>query len=794
MKTFSNLPLFLTAILFINTFVGLTQRDRSHWDEFPEPVIDILGNLEKFSDDYSQQKLYLHTDKNSYLAGETIWFSAYLVNAADHSPDASSTNLHVELLDSDSKFINISLIQLQDGYSYGDIHLPDSLYEGNYHIRAYTDWMRNFDKEFYYQKELYVYNPIEENFIRRREIRNKRSYNKELEEKQNKMQFAVFPEGGNMVAGLVNRIAFKATDHLGSGKEASGKVIDSKGNIVYEFFTFHDGMGMFGFIPKAEEKYKAVVNFGDGIKLNYSFPEVLEIGYMLNANIENDQLIIDVTSNFNPADFFIRPEIKVVVHSRGKIIMHEKANIVRKKYQASIPIEKFPGGISHITVFDSNELPIAERLVFINHEDIAQLQINNIKDNSVNNLELLFDGYSDDADDENIFGSYSMAIINPLGNDIDYQSSIASYLLIESDLASTFKNPGYYLSETTDEVKRALDLLMMTHGWRRFNWEKISVGNFPEIEFEHTIGLTISGRLVTAKDSRPLTNIPVNLSVEQDVVDIYSTNTKSGGTFSFEGLHYEGEFNAKIIPEKTTQKAKIDLDVRRYYKNGFSKSFLSRPMSTLSRGDNWSRTSRPDIEVKPFAKPDFKKSSRSPYGAPDQTIYMDDLPQGYNYLNDALRGRMISLGSGGSFQSSTAPLYMIDGNPTSSAAFNSLNPQNVERVEVFSGASTSVFGVRGANGVIIAYPRTRLMDQEPEFVFEYSGYTKNKEFYRSKINTEIYQENNINQTIFWEPQIKPCENGKAEVELPENINLDGKTIIIEGIDNKGRITLLKKEL
>ena len=756
------------------------------------PSPEIVEILETLNTDYSQQKVYLHTDKDSYMAGEHIWYTSYVVDAINHEPDGSANNLHVELLNSQGDFISISLIPVQDGYSYGDVFLPDSIPEGNYFLRAYTDWMRNFDEDFYYQREIYVYNPIEENFIRRREIRQNRRYNRDLEDKQNTMQFAIFPEGGELIANLENRVAFKAANQLGAGMEARGVVKDSNGNTVKEFETFHDGMGVFEITPEANKEYVAEIYFGNGEELSYSFPESLNQGYLLKADVLDDKININVKSNFNPASVNIAPELTVIVHTRNKVIFHEKAQLDNNIYNASISKDKFNTGISHITVFDANMLPVSERLVFINHNDISKAQINNF--DNLDKLEIEFEGYSNEED---VYGSYSLSAIKLFGKEAEHESNIASYLLLESDLGTTFKNPWYYLSGNNQEIKKALDLLMMTHGWRRFDWEELAKGRFPEIEHEPTVGIKISGRLLTLRDSRPVEEVPVELAINQHGVDIYTTNTSSGGRFSFEGLHYEGSFNAILTPGQIEQTVIIDLDDRDYRKANFEKTFLSEPRQILSRGDDWSRTSRPEIKDEHFEAPDFKKElegSKRSYGQADQVIYIDDLPSGYTNLSSALRGRLISLGADASFHASNEPLYILDDSPIGGNAFWGLNPQNIEKVEVFRGASTTVWGVRGANGVLVAYSRTAATEQKAEFEFTYFGYDTPNKFYESKINTEDFKQAGVSKTLFWEPQIIPNENGLAKIELSSNLDFKNSVILIEGIDNKGRITYTKIQL
>ncbi len=141
-----------------------------------------------------------------------------------------STNLHVKLLNNKGDIASVLLLRLQNGFAYGDIALPDSLSEGNYQFIAFTDWMQNFDRKFFFQDDVYVYNPIEENFIRRTDVWRNRRFNRQLARAEEEMQFAFFPEGGNFLSGMENEVAFRAVNALGAGVVASGEVFDDNGN------------------------------------------------------------------------------------------------------------------------------------------------------------------------------------------------------------------------------------------------------------------------------------------------------------------------------------------------------------------------------------------------------------------------------------------------------------------------------------------------------------------------------------------------------------------------------------
>src|SRR5688572_29523343 len=100
--------------------------------------------IEKYSQQFPQEKVVLSLSKNDYLAGETIYFKAYVL--AGYEPSAISTNLYTELYDRNKKIISQQILPIFKGSGEGSFQLPASMGEDVYYIRAYTRYMLNFDE------------------------------------------------------------------------------------------------------------------------------------------------------------------------------------------------------------------------------------------------------------------------------------------------------------------------------------------------------------------------------------------------------------------------------------------------------------------------------------------------------------------------------------------------------------------------------------------------------------------------------------------------------------------------
>ncbi len=768
------------------------------------PHSNLLKQLEVLNTEYPGQTAFLHTDKQEYMAGEIIWMKAYLVNATTLEPDTMSTNFYVELIDTQDGIAEVMLFRLENGMAHGDIYLPDSLSEGNYQLRAYTDWMRNFGNEFFFTKDIYVYNPIEENFIKRWDIIKNRWFNFTLRRQQGNMQFAFFPEGGNLIAGKENRVAFKSANKLGAGVEASGELVDDNGNQVLEFSTFHNGMGSFTFTPEEGRRYRANINYSNGDTDRIRLPASLPRGYLLSADVSGEAVEVNIRTNMDSESLPQADEVFLIAQTRAEARFAEHITLDDGMKEISIPADRFPTGICQLKLFDAAGQPIAERLVFVNHDDIAEASLKDISTTQVESIEgesreglsldiRLPDGASD--------GSYSLAVLDTDENSPDHAANIASELLIFGDLSYKTKDPGYYLSEPDGDPARALDLVMMTHGWKRFDWEAIAAGEFPEIRHEFPSGITISGKMSPRSSGRDtgITDLELAVISEEETVEIYETTTDREGKFEFETIEHEGMFTAEIRPDDQYERRIMDinLETREFEDLEFKRNFFTRPRQVTSKGEDWERVSRPETVLSKRQMTQAKTEPLSMFGEPNQVIYFEDIRDQYSHIMDVLRTRVrglrvvggeIILRGPSSIYFSNEPLFMVDEMAVDRGAFLNISVDDVDRLAVITGANAAILGSRGANGALLLYTRRSDQLRRPSYEYLMVGFHEPAETFESMIDTDLYRATGMNRTLFWEPVLEPNENGEANVSFPVDEYVRNVRVIVQGIDKNGRIT------
>lgn len=784
----NSFKLFVLLVMIAGFFQPVFSQQRTS-----ESVRNVLGKIQTMEIMYPQQKVYLHLDKEEYIAGESIWVKAYLVDAVRHLPDTMRANLYIEVVNSQHQPVNMVLLHSDFGFSNGQIELHDSLPEGSYLVRGYTNWMNNFDQELFFEKQIFVHNPSEVNYVRRGTVRQNRRFNRQVERKMEQMEFHLFPEGGNLVEGLENRVAFKASNALGSGMAASGEILGSNGGLVAQFQTERDGMGTFSFTPQAGVAYRAVVHFENGRRMNVDLPMAMTQGYVLKADLVNQEIQIQVDANFDPAAYGIAPEIFLLGQTRSHAYFLETGTLNNGSFQTRVLADVLPTGVCQITLFDANGTPLAERLVFVNHQDMLPVEIST-RELTIDN----FQGLEVDVNVEGVFseGSYSLSIIHSDAEISPAESHIGSYLLLTSDLENSIQAPASYFSEQTPEMNQVMDLLMLTNGWRRFKWDRILAGEFPQITYGRASGLTIAGTVTPTSSAFPTGEIAVQMVVNQEGRKVHSTTTDNQGSFAFPGIYYNEYFLAEFsIPmDPAGRNLRIELLSRDFQELVFTRDFNTRPTSIVSRGSRWRKVSRPETTLSPRKR--LEANEQPIYGNADQVIHMQDLQSHYTNVYEVLQARatglMVSNGrimlrGPSSINLSNEPMFMIDGIMTHSSVFFNMPVTDVDRLEIIKGSSAAIYGVRGANGVILAYTR-RGMHETPRTVdYLLIGFQSPREFSASNLPLNLYQQTEVAKTIFWEPSVSLNQNGNANWTLQLTNPNQNIRILFEGIDQNGKL-------
>ena len=385
----------------------------------------LLAQLEKQDFDYAQEKIYLHLDKPYYAPGSNLWFKAYAVAGPKHLLSPLSQNLYVELIDPAARVIARHNIFMDKGLGQGDFKLADSLKNGTYTLRAYTNWMRNFDEDFFFKRQVELVSTITD------------ATGDAGKTGVAKLQF--FPEGGELIANVPSQVAFE-TNSL----EASGVILDGSGAEVARFEANKEGLGKFGLTPMEGAKYTARL---DGESKEFKLPEVKATGLALNVDNLRDKDFVWVT--VKTAERAPLHEAFLVVHTRGVVSFGSKLEWKGAFARVKIPKANIKAGVVHLTLFNMDWMPVAERLIFQHQNDKAvQLRLTRNKDTYTKRQETALKVKVIDEDGIPVKGFFSLTAFDTQQLSPAFiKDHIQSSLLLTSDLKGLVNNPAQYFGD-----------------------------------------------------------------------------------------------------------------------------------------------------------------------------------------------------------------------------------------------------------------------------------------------------------------------------------------------------------
>lgn len=781
---------------------------------FEEDLLEkIVSKFDHYHNEFPQEKAYLHLDKPYYTAGETIWFKAYLMEANTLIPDTISVPLYIELIDNQrGKLIDKKILKLEGGSAAADFMLPDTLKAGYYSLRAYTNWMLNFDEKLLFSKDFKVY----------------RSNDTDQPAKLNaqEIDFQFFPEGGNLVEGIENRMAYKAIDALGNGLDVSGMILNDKGDTVINFESEHLGMGLMIFKPQVGEKYTAKIKYRNIYEKEVSLPTVEKQGFVMGIESVADKNNIRLFVGHNIEN--MTGQIAVVGQSQGKICYTAKTVSTKKVLLIKIPKNKFPEGITQFTVFNDKGLPLCERLIYLKNDSTLNINLLPNKTQYKTREKVTIDIEAKDAKGQPVSGDFSVSVTDA-GQVLEkpFVENIASYLLLSSDLKGRIEQPAYYFSKENPDASRHLDILMMTQGWRRYQWNDIMKDELPKPKFLFERGLSISGEI--SRPNGKAFEKPINLTFMfklKDSTQLFGMGmAEKDGSFAAYNLNFvdsakviiqaiagNSNRNTKIFVNRAFS-PKVQVVAIPFNAVTFDEKELADYLKRTKEALDFERTLRfnkaimlNEVTVKAKKKTQ-ERDNRVLYDTPSKSLTIDRTMSGYTNVLDLMRGRFAGVQVSGSANDptitirgvssimlSSEPMFLLDGMRTDKSAILMLPVPDVDKIDILTGAEASIYGTGAGGGVISILtkrgnPSYDYSQDEAMGVqnFRIAGYYPTKEFYAPKYDVDI-PENlrpDFRSTIFWSPKVRTNANGKASITF-FNTDSQGKVNVnLEGISSTG---------
>lgn len=751
-------------------------------------MADMMHRFEAYIESNPVEKIYLHLDKPYYAAGEYMYFRAYLTDIHLNQEVVASHIIYVELSDERKEIVRRTLLYSEGTEYAGQFLLPDTLPSANYHLRAYTNWMRNAGEEYFYSRDIYIGHPTE------RKAAPSIPFDYEV---------SFFPEGGLLLPGLENRVAFKALANDGFGTDITGILTDEAGNEVCRFNSLHLGMGSFTFLPEKGKTYTATTE-SKGKTNVYTLPPAVE-GTTLSISQTTDSVRLVIKST-NPS----ANPVRILAQARHTICYALAGWCEKEEEQIWIPKEKFPTGIVQFILFKDSR-PVSERLLFVDRKD--DLQVSMIPDKP---------GYGDrekvklaiqvkDREGKPVEGSFSLSVTDDkVVIPSIREENIKGSLLLDADLKGYIEQPGWYFSGIRPEQEEALDNLLCTQGWTRYEWDDLfapeKASYYPiEKEFQ------ITGK-VTNLIGKPVKDGEVILLGNSN--DLNATRTNKEGLFNFSGFNCpDTVFFILQASHKNGQRAFLDIAIDKkdsraalsvipkiaHAYTSMPHNYVEQALSVQKFEEQIWRIDLPEIEIKGNAMIQEKKDWiwRGMSGIKyDRRMINDN-----NILRyELLRMNIASRGVASMYSAPT--LYFVNGIETDIKDIEEIPGFYIESIEVIRGTGASLYGARGVSGAILITMRSpsdivnsRAINTSPGLIqYKPEGYNVYKQFYIPAYDNPAILRNNIpdrRTTVYWNPVIRTSKEGTASVEFYTADQTGSFTYILEGI---GANTIISKNV
>jgi hypothetical protein len=790
--------ILLIAAVSMAIAVVTSFRDNTFFDR-------VATTLTRYTEEFPQEKIYLHFDKPYYTSGEIIWFKAYLVAGSHHEPSPFSQAIYIDLFNQDGQLTRELKLKADRGFADGHLDLPDTLQSGNYRLRAYTSWMRNFSDAYFFEQEIKIWNPSE----------NREAFPPTTPETVD-LQF--FPEGGNLVEGIRSRVGLKAVGTDGYGKSVKGIITDQHGAMITTFASNSLGMGFFEIVPESGSTYFAKA---DDISAIIPLPVASKHGFVLNVTESQEQgnVLIRIQTNELTPD----KNVTLVAQCRGVLEYILQPNLSNNFALIQVPKDKHLNGITQLTLFTGKNQPVAERLIYIEQDEHVTLKITSDKSLYRPRERVTLTVNATDQHSRPVQGNFSLSIVDDrqmvLNPDAEH---ITANVLLSSELKGHIENAGYYFNPQNKDRKEALDALLMTQGWRRFIWQDVLSGTWPALDHPVEQGLMVSGKVLDILSKKPISNGKVTLLSNNPGLVFLETPTGSDGRFAFRHLDYYDSASIFLQGANKRNKKTVIIEADLQTKPVFDRQVQPLTLQLASDQHNYLERSRQRQSIDASFNFDEKVIKLDPvevvstpledqtfkiYGSGSRTVKTADIPnlESFRHPLQLLQNRVpgvqvvqinlldwtISVrGPSGSLAGNSPMIYLDNVQLTDPRYLNAVQPNTIESIEIFRGPEAAIFGSNGANGVIMFYTKRGNysdFNQQGALSLMTIGFQTHREFYSPRYDVPQPQhiKPDYRATLYWNPYIKTDSLGTATLDFFTNDNESSMTGIIEGLSFQG---------
>ncbi|MCY4778667.1 TonB-dependent receptor plug domain-containing protein [Sphingobacterium sp. UT-1RO-CII-1] len=588
---------------------------------YSQDIQSLITKANEYSENNPIEKLHLHTDRKSYTAGETIWFKIYEVIGLENLLSNVSNIAHVELIDPKNEVVNYNIVPVINGLGFSDITLTDTLTEGTYRLRAYTNWMRNDSTAYFFEQNVPISNGRGDYILTESKLQDDNytislqdlsgkplqkastSYHIEKEGKEIKKGKLSTDENGNINIPFAEKyhdaklyVTIKEKDKKTISKvfklpgEAQNSIqfFPEGGNLLTNTFNKiavktlkPNGLGISAtvYILKGTDTIAQIQTnrLGMGSSLfsvekNFTYTAFTKFE---DGSIVESQLPKTIDSGYsiqvngtNPNRLYAQVNISedkqdgqplyFILHNMGRVFHATKQNATKNELIFSAAKEQLPNGVLTVTILDGNLTPIIERPFFMfNEKNNMPLKVSMLHNSMGTRTQQEINIRSGNPQDSLQNATLSASIVNRSKTQEPQKNE---YNILTQLLLSNDLHG--FIEEPTfyfdKEIKQLeLDDLMLSQGWRKITFD--SIPKIHEPTFTAEKGLSIKGQARKLGRKAAFPNAKMTLISTNDFMNYIDTIANQEGQFDFGPLIYPD--TVKFLITAKDHKGKNNIDI-----------------------------------------------------------------------------------------------------------------------------------------------------------------------------------------------------------------------------------------
>ncbi|WP_426473967.1 hypothetical protein [Chryseobacterium balustinum] len=470
--------------------------------------------LQYINENLSQENIYILTDKDLYLSGETLWFNAMVFR--NFTISELSTNFFIELYDKNKKQILRKRFPIFNGVAQGSFQIPESLSEDIYFVRAYTPMMSNLSEDFQYIKQIPIYNPA--------------SPKKLVTDRSSSWSATAHPEGNSFIVGNQSKITIRLHNTGTPPSQWEGYIIekDHPEKKITTFKGLDENVAVFSLSPEKDKIYEAIITDNNGLQKSVALPKALEKGVGLQVISEKDNVKYKIKNTGESIPYYT-----VIANIGDQLVYKAKVNQLKDSFQA-IPTNQLINGVLQLTVFDDKENVLVSRMCFVMPQHLNMVapevkpEIISAEKRALNSLEI--------KPLKDII-NYSVTVFDPEFKKSLQDENLLSSLWLTSVIKSKIDRPAQYFTEKRNT--EALDALLISEQWKSFDWKEIIAGNYPSIINNPSKYISYKGRVTLNAKPAPQQDLIMFIEGGKSGSEVLQVETDSNGEFFFDNMLFE---------------------------------------------------------------------------------------------------------------------------------------------------------------------------------------------------------------------------------------------------------------